>query len=321
MLFASLAIVAGLALIVWGADRFVLGASALARNLGIPPLIVGLTIVGFGTSAPEIFVSTVAAWHGKPGLSIGNAIGSNIANMGLVLGATAIVSPLYVRSHTVGRQLLLMVAITILAGVLLFDDELSRVDGVILLAGFVVVLGSTIVMGLRARGGDPLQAEFTQELPISLSTGKAIFWLLVGLVLLVLSSRLIVWGGISIAKSLNVSDLLIGLTIVAIGTGLPELAASITSTVKGEPDIAIGNVIGSNMFNLLPVLALPGLISPGEFSAEVLRRDFPVMLALSVALVLMAYGFRGTRCIGRWQGGSLLTAFCAYQSYLYYSAT
>ena len=321
MLLPALAVVMGLALLVWSSERFVLGASAAARNLGISPLMIGLTIVGIGTSAPEIFVSAMASWQGNPGVAIGNAIGSNIANIGLVIGITALIAPLSVRSRTLKRELLIMFAVLLLAGVLLLDQTLSRTDGVILMIGFGVLMGLMCAIALHARRIDPLGEEFAQEIPESMSTVLAVMWLLIGLVALLLSSRVIVWGAIEIARMLGVSDLIIGLTIVAIGTSLPELAASVMSALKGEPDIAIGNVIGSNMFNLLPVLSLPGLIAPGLVPLDVLHRDYPLMLLLSIALFFTAYGFRGPGRINRWEGGLLLICFLSYQGYLYLHAS
>ena len=321
MVFASVVVVFGLAMLVWGSERFVVGASASARNFGISPLLIGLTIVGIGTSAPEIFVSAVAAWNGNPGVSIGNALGSNIANVGLVIGVTAIVAPLTVRSRTLKREFLIMFGVIILAGVLLLDSQLSRLDGIILLIGFAVLMGLMCAIALHARRQDPLGNEFAQEIPGEMNTLVAIAWLAVGLVVLLVSSRMIVWGAITIATELGVSDLVIGLTIVAVGTSLPELAASTMSALKGEPDIAIGNVIGSNMFNLLLVLALPGLIAPGAVPSDVIYRDYPVMSALCVGLFVTAYGFRGPGRINRSEGLVLLVAFVFYEAWLYVSVS
>ncbi len=314
------AVVAGLALLVWGSDRFVFGASASARNLGVSPLVIGLTIVALGTSTPEILVSATAALHGNPGVSIGNALGSNIANIGLVLGVTALVHSVMVRSKIFRLEFPLMFAVIGLAWLLLGDGMLDRADGVILGTAFILLLLLMAVIGVRARRSDPLRREFAEGIPATVSTARAFFWFVVGLATLLLGAQFIVWGAVSIARSFEVSDLLIGLTVVAVGTSLPEIAASITSILKDEPDIAVGNVIGSNMFNLLPVLALPGLIAPTAVPPEALQRDFPVMLVLSVALVIMAWGFRGAGRIARWEGGVLLCAFIGYQGLLYVSA-
>jgi len=318
---AWLAIIGGFALLMWSAERFVLGGSALARNLGVSPLIIGMVVMGFGTSLPEMLVSGIAASNGNPALGIGNAIGSNIANIGLVLGITALIVPLSVSSGTLRREYPVLFAVMLLAGVLLWDGDLSRMDGIILFSGFFLVMGWMVWQGMNGRkdGKDPLVLELETEIPTDMSTGVAVMWGLLGLVILIASSRLLVWGAVEVAQSFGVSDLIIGLTIVAIGTSLPELAASVMSALKGEDDMAVGNVLGSNMFNLLAVLALPGLILPSELDIAVLERDFPIMVGLTVALFAMAYGFRGPGRINRIEGGLLLTAFVAYMAWLGYT--
>lgn len=312
------AIVAGFAMLVWGADRFVHGASATARNLGVSPLIIGLTIVGFGTSAPEILVSISAALEGNPALAVGNALGSNITNIALVLGVTAIICPLVVKSETLRREYPAMFAVMLLALVLAMDGDLTRIDGFILLSGLGLMMYWMINLGLRKNRVDPMEIEYANEIP-DISTTAAMIWLLVGLLVLLVSSRFLVWGSINVARELGVSDLVIGLTIVAIGTSLPELAASIMSALKKEPDIAIGNVIGSNMFNLLAVLGLPSAISPLVLDPGVLSRDFPYMIGLSIALFTMAYGFRKHGRINRIEGAILFAAYVAYLTILYFS--
>jgi len=318
---ASLAVIIGIVLLVWGSERFVFGASATARNLGVSPLVIGLTIVGLGTSAPEIVVSTAAAVNGNPGLAIGNALGSNIANLGLVLGVTALVRSVGVHSKVFRVEFPFMFVVMGFAWYLMADGMLGTTDGLILTAEFVALLVIMVTIAARAQRSDVLQQEFADEIPATVGTARAIVWLAVGLGILLLGSRAIVWGAVSIARSFEVSDMLIGLTVVAVGTSLPEIAASVTSVLKNEPDIAVGNVIGSNMFNLLPVLALPALIAPTAVPAEALQRDFPVMLAMSVALLVMAWGFRGPGRIARWEGGVLLLAFAGYQGLLYVSAS
>jgi cation:H+ antiporter len=317
LLLSVLAVISGFALLVWGADRFVDGAAATARNLGVSSLVIGLTIVGIGTSAPEMLVSAMAAWQGNPGLAVGNALGSNITNIGLVLGITALITPLVVRSETLRREYPLMFAFMLLALWLMMDGELSRLDGVILLIGLLGLILWMVVLGLR-RNHDPLEREFEQEIP-RMTTGTALLWLLLGMVLLLGSSRLLVWGAVNIARAFGISDLVIGLTIVAIGTSLPELAASVMSALRKEPDIAIGNVIGSNMFNLLGVLGLPGVIAPLALEPAILSRDFPFMIGLSIALFVMAYGFRGDGRVNRWEGLLLITGYGAYLGVLYYT--
>ncbi len=319
MLLSITAVLGGFVLLVWGADRFVHGAAALARNLGISPLVIGLTIVGIGTSAPEILVSAVASLQGNPAMGVGNAIGSNITNIALVLGLTALIIPLSVNSQTLKREYPVMFLIMLLALILVFDGELSRMDGIILLSGLFIMVYWMIRLGMKEKK-DPLELEYEHEIP-HLTTGKAVFWLIVGMVLLLVSSRILVWGAVNIAQTLGVSDLIIGLTIVAIGTSMPELAASLMSALKKEPDIAIGNVIGSNMFNLLAVLGLPGLIQPHLLDSAVLSRDFPWMIGLSIALFVVAYGFRGQGRINRWEGLLLLGSYFTYLGVLYFDAS
>ncbi len=321
MLESIIAVIAGFALLAWGADRCVLGASVTARNFGVSPMVIGLTIVGFGTSAPEMLVSGMAAWDGNTGLSIGNALGSNITNIALVLGVAALVVPLTVQSDTVRREIPILLAVSLLAFVLMNDGYLGSLDGVLLMVGLVVMIVMVVSLGLKSRKDDPLEDEFTEEMPEAMATGKAIFWLVFGIVVLLLSSRLLVWGAVNIAQAFGVSDLVIGLTIVAIGTSMPELMATVMSALKNEHDIALGNVIGSNMFNLLGVLGLPGIIHPGGFLPEVLLRDFPWMIGLTLALFVMSYGFRGPGKINRLEGGVLVAAYCGYMTMLYFSTT
>lgn len=316
---AILAILGGLILLLWGVDRFVHGAAAVARNLRVSPLIIGLTVVGFGTSAPEILVSIVSSWQGNPGLAVGNALGSNIANISLVLGATAVVCPLIVKSEILRREYPVMFLIMLLALVLVADNMLSRTDGAILILSLLLVLYWVVKLGLGRHHHDPLAEEYDKAIP-NLSTRRALVWLVVGLLVLLASSRALVWGAVHIAHIMGVSDLVIGLTIVAIGTSLPELATSIVSAVRNEPDIAIGNVLGSNMFNLLAVLGLPGLIAPHVLDDGVLSREFPVMFGLSIALFFMAYGIRGIGKINRIEGSLLLLSYAGYMSWLYFSA-
>jgi cation:H+ antiporter len=321
LLSSFIAIVAGFALLVWGADRFVTGASATARNLGVSPLVIGLTIVGFGTSAPEMLVSAIAAWAGNPNMGIGNAIGSNITNVGLVIGVTALIAPLRVHSKTLKREFPLLFLVMLIALGLLLDSEMSRFDGAVLMVGLAALIYWMVSLGLRQRrdAPDPMSSEYSDEIPENMPMWRAIFWLVVGMVILLGSSRLLVWGSVNVAMWLGISDLVIGLTIVAIGTSLPELAASVMSALKNEHDIAIGNVLGSNMFNLLAVLGMPGLIHPGTTPAELLSRDFPVMILLTVGLFVMGYGFRKPGTVSRGEGALLLLGYLGYLGLLYYS--
>jgi cation:H+ antiporter len=323
MLMSWLAVLGGFVLLVWSAERFVHGAAGLARNLGVSPLIIGMTIMGFGTSAPEMLVSGMAASSGNPGMGVGNALGSNITNIALVLGVTALIMPLSVDSRILRREYPMLFAVTLLAGALLLDGELDALDGGILMVATVLLVTWMIWMSQHpqpAKAGtpatDPLEAEFESEIPTDMSTGRALIWTLLGLVVLVLSSKLLVWGAVNIAHEFGISDLVIGLTIIAVGTSLPELAASVLSALKGEDDMAVGNVIGSNMFNSLAVLGLPGLIKPSVLEPAVLQRDFPVVIALTILLFLMAYGFKGAGRINRLEGGVLLVCFAAYMTWL-----
>jgi len=323
-----LAVAAGIAILVWGADRFVAGSAAVARNLGVSPLVIGLTIVAFGTSAPEVIVSAVAAFKGNPGLSVGNAIGSNITNIALVLGMTALVQPITVHSAMLRREFPVLLGIMLAAFLLVCDGELGRADGTILLAGLAALVWWLIRMGMRTRSCpspassdaascDPMGEEFEAEIPAEMPTSVAVMWFIVGLALLLAGSRALVWGAVRIAQGLGVSDIVIGIGIVGVGTSLPELAASITSAIRKEDDIAVGNVIGSNMFNLLAVLGLPGVIMPLNIGRIVFVRDFPVMAALTLALFIMAFGCRKAGRITRLEGAILVVSFFAYQIALY----
>lgn len=243
MLLYSLSILLGLVVLVWSADRFISGAAALADNLGVSPMLIGLTVVGFGTSAPEVLVSVMAAVNGNPGLAIGNAVGSNIANIGLILGVTALVIPLSVHSSVLKREYPILLGVTVICILLMLDGELGLLDGAILLVLLVGVFGWMIYTA-KTGEADPIAGEYDAEIPHDVPNQKALMLLIGGLILLLISSRVLVWGATNVAVALGVSDVVIGLTIVAIGTSLPELAASITSAMKGEDDIAIGNKIG-----------------------------------------------------------------------------
>lgn len=313
-----LAIVVGFGLLVWGADRFVHGAAATARNLGISTLVVGLTVVGFGTSAPEILVSIIASFNGNPGLAVGNAIGSNIANIGLVLGVTALITPLMVNSDTLRREFPLMLLVMLLALVLVLDSRLGRIDGMILLGGLAMMIIWLVRLGRQRHYPEPMTSEFEREIPV-ITLKRALVLTVLGLIVLLVGSQMLVYGAINIAQRLGVSDLVIGLTIVAIGTSLPELAASIMSALKKEHDIAIGNILGSNMYNLLAVLAIPGIVAPVTLEASVLSRDFAFMIGLAIALFIFAYGFNRPGRINRFEGLLLLGAYFSYMLVLYLS--
>ena len=312
MLIAVIQLVAGFLLLVWGADRLVAGASATARNIGISPMIIGLTVIGFGTSAPELVVSAVATLKGNAGLAVGNAIGSNIANIGLVLGVTALVYPLRMESTALKREYPVLLLIMLVCFLMALDGSYSRVEGWTLIAGLLAVVIWIIRIGLQRPLSDPLAEEFDAEIPRDVPTKVALFWLMVGLIVLPVSSIFLVEGAITIARFLHVSDTVIGLTIVALGTSLPELATAITAALHKEDDLAIGNIIGSNIFNLLGVLGIAAIIHPVELLPIILARDFPAMFLITGALYLMASDFRGPGRIGRRSGSILLTMFMGY---------
>ncbi|WP_297790893.1 calcium/sodium antiporter [uncultured Marinobacter sp.] len=316
MLIALLAIFAGLALLVWSADRFVEGSAVTAGHFGMPPLLIGMVVVGFGTSAPEMVVSALAASQGNPGLALGNAYGSNITNIALILGITAVISPIAVHSQVMRKELPILILVTLLAVWQLLDGSLSRLDAVGLLLTFAALLTWSIWSGMK-QPDDPLAGEVSAELKAhAMPIRKAVFWLVAGLILLIISSRMLVWGAVDLATAFGVSDLIIGLTIVAIGTSLPELASSVIAARKGEHDLALGNILGSNLFNTLAVVGIAGMIAPMSVADEVLVRDLPVMAGLTLALFVLGYGFRGPGRINRVEGGLLMTCFIGYTAYL-----
>jgi cation:H+ antiporter len=317
MAVALLAIAVGFGVLVWSADRFINGSAATAGHFGISPLMIGLVIVGFGTSAPEMLVSAQAALDGKPDLALGNALGSNIVNTALVLGLTALVSPILVHSNIVRKEIPLLIAIGVLFGVFIWDGRMTRFEAGILLLGFLSFVGWAIYAAKRELN-DSLGVEVKEELEgMNSSLTSSLFLMLSGLLLMIISSRILVWGAVGVAELLGVSNLVIGLTIVALGTSLPELAASIVAVRKGQHDIAIGNVVGSNMFNLLAVAGIAGFISPMDhISPSVLARDWPVVMALTIALLFMAFGFGREGKINRIEGTILLLSFVAYNAYL-----
>ncbi len=312
MLIAVIQLVAGFLLLVWGADRLVAGASAAARNLGISPLIIGLTVIGFGTSAPELVVSAVATLKGNPGLAVGNAIGSNIANMGLVLGVTALIYPLRLESTVLKREYPVLLLIMLVCFLMALDGVYSSAEGWALLAGLLLVIIWIVRLGLHRPPSDPLAEEFDAEIPKNVPNKIAYFWLMVGLVVLPISSTFLVDGAITIARFLGFTDTVIGLTVVALGTSLPELATAITAALNREDDLAIGNIIGSNIFNLLGVLGIAAVINPIDLQPIILARDFPAMFLITGVLYLMASDFRGPGRIGRRSGSILLAIFTTY---------
>jgi len=316
MTVAVFVLVFGLALLVWSADRFVDGAAVTARYFGMPPLLIGMVIVGFGTSAPEMVVSALSAWQENPGIALGNAYGSNITNIALILGLTALISPITVHSQVLRKELPILMAATGFALFLLWDHELTRFDGYLHLLVFAGLFTWTIRQGLRQRD-DALGTEIEDEMAVhDMPLKKALGWLGAGLILLIVSSQIVVWGAVNIARELGVSDLIIGLTVIAVGTSLPELASSIVAVRKNEHDIALGNVIGSNLFNTLAVVGIASTIHPLQVEAAVLSRDMTVMTVLTVTLFLFSYGFRGPGRINRLEGAVLLSCYLGYTAYL-----
>ncbi len=302
--------------LIWSADKFLSGAASTALNLGVSKMLIGLTVVSVGTSAPEILVALAASLEGKPLLAVGNAIGSNIANIGLVLGATALIAPLPFSQKVLRAELPWLLGATLLALVLLFDLELALYDGMLLLGGLCAIL----FLLVRNQSSAPESVvesipDELDELP-EMSTTAGIWWLIIGLAILVASARLLVWAATEIAYQLGVSELIIGLTIVAVGTSLPELAATVGSAIKGHPDIAIGNVVGSNILNILAVLAVPGLIDTTAIEAAALWRDCGMMLALTLMLALFAYGINSVPVITRFEGLVILLAWIGYNAML-----
>jgi cation:H+ antiporter len=316
MLGNAFEVFVGLLLLIWGADRFVHGAAATARNLGVPPLLIGLTIVALATSAPEILVSMVAALRDETDLAIGNAIGSNIANIGLVLGLVATLRPIELKSATLRREMPALLAVSLLTVSLFLDSYLSRVDGLVLLTGLVIVMIWLARLGFRSSASDPLQAEFDAEIPKHMSMRVAIFWLLVGIATLLVGAELMVDGAIEIAKALGVSEVVIGITLVALATSLPELAVSAVSAFRGEYGLAIGNIVGSNIFNLLAVVGVAASIQPAALPPSVLSLHIFVMVAFTLVLFAMTYEYEGRGQITRLEGLALIAAYLAYQGYV-----
>jgi len=321
MLLSVFILVVSLVFLVWSADKFVYGASALARNLGVSPMIIGLTIVAMGSSAPEMMVAATASMNDAPNTAIGNAIGSNITNIALVLGLTALFQPLSVSSSTIKREIPLILIITVIAFGMLYDQHFSFTEGLILIIGFATYIISLLVITLRrsktAPVDDPMLLEAAQEVPEGTTTGNATLWLVVGMVLLPLSAHFLVESAVEIARAFGISDLVIGLTVIAIGTSLPELAASIVSLIKREDDLALGNIVGSNIFNILAVLSLAGLIAPGDIDSQAATQDAPYMLGVTLLLFILCFSRRKGFRITRLKGFALLLTFIVYQIILF----
>ncbi len=312
----SVLVIAGLVLLSWGADRFVHGAASAARNLGVRPLLIGLTVVAFATSAPEILVSIVASTDGQPGLALGNAIGSNIVNIGLVLGFTAVVRPISLESATLQHEMPALLAVSLLTVSLFLDSYLSRVDGIVMLTGLVIVMIWLARLGIRSAANDPFALDYAAEIPTDVSMPMAVVWLIVGIGALLLGAELLVNGAVGIARLLEVSDVVIGILIVALGTSLPELAVSLASALKREYGLAIGNIVGSNIFNLLAVIGVAATIAPTHMESTVLSLHIFVMVAFTLVLYAMTYDYDNKATLTRIEGLALLIAFFAYDIYV-----
>ena len=319
---AWLAILAGFGGLIWSADRFVGGSAALASNFGISRLIIGLTIVSLGTSAPEIVVSISAALKGSGELAVGNALGSNLANIGLVLAITALIAPMPIQRHLLTQEIPILLVVTFAAGYALYDAKLVAIEGAILLGSLIPLLYFMI----RTKQQHPEEAGDDSDIPDMTSTAASL-WFLAGLIALIISSEILVWGAQKVALSFGVSPLIIGLTVIAVGTSLPELAASVMSAIKGHHEMALGNIVGSNIFNILAVMSLPGLIHPPEMESSVFSRDFLAMAGVTLLLagaIAVDYLLRnrhpesnGTARLGRRIGVLLLISYISYYYLLF----
>lgn len=316
MLVSVLVLILGLILLVWGADRFVDGAASFASHLGMSPLLIGMVVVGFGTSMPELVVSVFSAVEGNAGLALGNVIGSNIANISLILGVSAIMRPIMVHSHVLKKELPILCGVTLVAVLLIMDGTFSGADAWVLILLFACLMGWTLWQGMKEKN-DSLGTAVDQDMSTRrMPMNRSLLWLVIGLGCLLASSRALVWAATDIARSLGIDDLVIGLTVVAVGTSLPELASSFVAARKGEDDIAIGNVLGSNLFNILAVLGISGAISPMAVPEGVLGRDCVIMSLLTLSLFVLGYGFGRQGRINRFEGCALLAVFIGYTTWL-----
>ena len=320
MWLAIVAVIVGLAILVWSADVFIDGAVVLANKLNVPSFLIGVVILGLGTSAPEMVVSVLAALEGSPELALGNAYGSNIINIALVLGATVLISPIIIRSSIIKRDMPLLLLVTAVAAWQLSDGVLGHTDGLVLIVLLVMILAIQIVLSLR-EGNHEHEDDPALESSEETSAIRGIGTLFLGLLVLILSSRAIVWGAVELATLWGLSELMIGLTIVAVGTSLPELVASLSAARKGEHDMALGNIIGSNIFNTLAVVGLAALIAPITPNAIILSRDILAMGLLTILLFVMClFAFNTKRSFGRSSGATLVLFFVGYTMWLIQTA-
>lgn len=309
ILLSFAALLTGFILLIWSADAVTKNSAKIATIFKVSPLLIGLLIFGFGTSTPEMLVSGLAAIKGNTGISIGNAIGSNIFNIALVLGVSAIITPIKVNSSVLKKEWVFLMFVTVITGFLLWDKHLDEFDGLVLVSLLVLFLTYAF-----KTAKNNYNHEFDQVIETSDKDriGKTWLILIIGLVVLVSSAKLIVWGGVKIAQIFDVSDLIIGLSVIAFGTSLPELAISIASVIKKQYEMVVGNIIGSNLFNTVAVLAIPGLIHPSAVANEVIDRDYPVMLLLTIFLFVVSYKFHKKHTINRFEGLILVSVFAVY---------
>lgn len=314
-----LAVAVGTVGLVYGADRFVSGASSLAQNLRISPLIIGLTIVSMGTSFPELLVTVTASWTGHPDMAVGNVLGSNISNICLILGLTALVRPIKVHLSLLRREYPILVLVTVLAWVLAFNGQISRLDGALLTLGLALFLLWAVKIAQHETRAYVLPVDEASVQITALSFRTSVIQLLAGLLLLLIGSRLLIWGGVGFAQLFGVDELVVGLTLVAVGTSLPELATTLAGTMKKQDDIAVGNVIGSNIFNTLGILGIPAMIGPLPVASAAIHRDLPVMTLATLALWPICKAWHGRKGrVNRWEGLALLSGYAAYIFVLFF---
>ena len=316
LLLYSVLLLVGFLVLFKSADQFVVGSVATGKNLNISPMVIGLTIVALGTSAPEIFVAVASSLKGEPELAVGNAIGSNIANMGMVMGITALMVPLPFRPEVLKHDLPIMTFVTLCAGFVLYDHELTMWDGVLLMVVLALFLVRIAFDSKLSEPDAVLELADLEEIP-QMSLGKAVGILLLSLLFLLMSAELLVYAVVEIATAMGVGELFIGLTVIAVGTSLPELVVSVTSALKNETELAIGNIVGSNIFNILIVLSVPSFLAPTVLPEEILWRDYGLMAGMTVAVLVFAYGIRSVARITRPEGALLLLSWTAYMVWLY----
>lgn len=320
LLIAGVQLAAGFVLLIWAADRLVAGSSALAVHFGISPLVIGITLVGFGTSAPEMVVSAIASLEGNPSLAIGNALGSNTANIGLILGLTAIIYPLSIQRSTMRREFPALLIVMAITAIMMLNLAFSRFEGIVLLVGLVGLIWFMVIYSKQLPTEEHQLEHLTEEIPVAMKNSTAVIWTLVGITVLPVAAHILVTGAVSLATIVGVSEAVIGLTVVALGTSLPELAAAAASALKKEDDLAIGNILGSNIFNLLGVLGISAFIAPMAIEPDLVRRDLLVMFIMTGLLAMLVWRRTGVGKVTRSSGAVLLVFFIAYQAWIIHSA-